>query len=134
MVSFGGVEEEGALSPHAFLWSALDSSWKEKASNTDTFLVHFSFFQSMHGGSECDGNAQQLCVRDNKDVTQREWWNFIQCQNFQDLNRVGDISLAKQCAKVIGKDWDNDFSDCYTGSRGGKLLRKSGMSTISLRQ
>lgn len=84
----------------------------------------------MHGSQECDGNVQQLCVRDNPKVLQRDWWNFIQCQNFQGLKRIGDFSLAKQCAKVIGKDWEKDFSDCYTGSRGAKLLRDSGEWTL----
>lgn len=83
----------------------------------------------MHGSQECDGNVQQLCVRDSSKTSQRDWWNFIQCQNFQDLKRVGDLSLAKQCAKVIGKDWDAEFSACYTGSRGAKLLRNSGKLT-----
>jgi hypothetical protein len=79
----------------------------------------------MHGPSECDGNVQQLCVREHTS-TIKEWWNFIQCSNYGKLDKVGDISLAKQCSKIIGKDWDRDFSDCYTGSEGRKLLQKSG--------
>lgn len=81
---------------------------------------------SVHGSQECDGNVQQLCVRDSEKTSQRDWWNFIQCQNFQDIKRVGDLSLAKQCAKVIKMDWDAEFSGCYTGARGAKLLRDSG--------
>jgi len=42
--------------------------------------------------------------------------------------RVGDISLAKTCAKVIKKNWDADFSDCYTGKQGKALLKESGES------
>lgn len=42
------------------------------------------------------------------------------------LYRVGDLSLAKQCAKVIGKPWDEHFSDCYTGKEGRRLLQDSG--------
>lgn len=34
--------------------------------------------------------------------------------------------MAKRCAKVINKDWDQDFSSCYTGKRGRRLLRESG--------
>jgi len=77
-----------------------------------------------HGPSECDGNVQQLCVAAHA-RTQKEWWNFIQCQNFQNLNKVGDVSLATQCAKVVGRDWVADFSDCYTGSEGRSLLQDS---------
>jgi hypothetical protein len=80
---------------------------------------------SKHGPSECDGNVQQLCVAAHA-RTQKEWWNFIQCQNFQNLNKVGDVSLATQCAKVVGRDWVADFSDCYTGSEGRSLLQDSG--------
>lgn len=80
-----------------------------------------------HGPSECDGNVQQLCVRQHTHGI-KEWWNFIQCSNYGKLDKVGDISLAKQCAKVIGKDWDSDFSNCYTGKEGRSLLQKSGMS------
>lgn len=46
---------------------------------------------SKHGPSECDGNVQQLCVRDGS-TSQKDWWNFIQCQNFENLNRWVHIS------------------------------------------
>lgn len=101
-----------------------------------------------HGAAECDGNVQQLCVAANV-KTQKDWWNFVQCQNFNGLSRfvpihrillactasligrvtfhrVGDISLAKTCAKVIKKDWASDFSGCYTGDQGRDLLQESG--------
>jgi len=77
-----------------------------------------------HGSGECDGNVQQLCVREHTD-TQKEWWQFVQCQNFESLSRIGDLSVAKQCAKVIGKPWDDHFSDCYTGKEGKQLLQES---------
>lgn len=51
---------------------------------------------------------------------------------FYGYHRVGDLSLAKQCAKVIHRSWDDDFSSCYTGPRGKKLLQASGENAYGL--
>ena len=39
--------------------------------------------------------------------------------------------MAKKCAKAIKKNWDPDFSDCYTGSQGRNLLQESGKPSYS---
>lgn len=33
----------------------------------------------------------------------KDWWNFVQCMNYGRRDEVGKDSLAKSCAKVVGR-------------------------------
>jgi len=33
----------------------------------------------------------------------KTWWNFVQCMNYGKRDRIGELSTAKACAKVVGK-------------------------------
>ncbi|SJX66585.1 uncharacterized protein SRS1_16807 [Sporisorium reilianum f. sp. reilianum] len=94
----------------------------------------------MHGDQECAGNIQQLCVQDalnpvragedfdlSPSAAQKKWWNFLQCQNYAGLSRIGDESLAQRCLRVVdGPSWDKDgIQKCVEGNKGRKLLQKS---------
>jgi hypothetical protein len=54
-------------------------------------------------------------------------WQFVQCQNFGSLDKIGTLEVARQCAKAIGRDWDEDrgLRSCAEGKRGRALLRES---------
>lgn len=94
----------------------------------------------MHGDQECAGNVQQLCVQDalnpiragedydlSPSAAQKKWWNFLQCQNFAGLSKVGNEDLAQRCLRVVdGPSWDKDgIAKCVHGKRGRKLLQRS---------
>lgn len=96
--------------------------------------------ECMHGEQECDGNVQQLCVQDaleperagqdydlSPSAAQKKWWNFIQCQNFAGLSKIGDEGLAQRCLKLVeGPSWDkNGIAKCVHGKHGRKLLQQS---------
>jgi len=80
----------------------------------------------MHGETECDGNVQQLCFR-HAYPDLRQWWQFVQCQNFGSRDKIGTIDVARQCAKTIGHDWDEEpgLRECAEGPQGRALLRES---------
>ncbi|EPQ27932.1 uncharacterized protein PFL1_04676 [Pseudozyma flocculosa PF-1] len=93
-----------------------------------------------HGDSECAANIQQLCLQHALDpkhapdrwdlspsAAQRKWWNFIQCQNYAGLARIGSEALAKRCLDLIdGPDWHRDgIERCVNGKLGRRLLRDS---------
>ncbi|GAC97375.1 hypothetical protein PHSY_004960 [Pseudozyma hubeiensis SY62] len=94
----------------------------------------------MHGDQECAGNIQQLCVQDALDpvragedfdlspsAAQKKWWNFLQCQNYAGLSKIGDEGLAQRCLRVVdGPSWDKDgIAKCAHGKQGKKLLQHS---------
>lgn len=94
----------------------------------------------MHGDQECTGNIQQLCVQDALDpvragedfdlspsAAQKRWWNFLQCQNFAGLSKIGDEELAQRCLRVVdGPAWEKDgIAKCVHGKQGRKLLQNS---------
>ncbi len=94
----------------------------------------------MHGEQECAGNVQQLCVQDalnpvrageeydlSPSAAQKKWWNFLQCQNFAGLSKIGDEALAQRCLRVVdGPSWDKDgIAKCVHGKHGRKLLQNS---------
>ncbi|KAI3486749.1 hypothetical protein L1887_49699 [Cichorium endivia] len=93
-----------------------------------------------HGEQECAGNVQQLCVQDalnpvragedfdlSPSAAQKKWWNFLQCQNYAGLAKIGDEDLAQRCLRLIdGPAWQKDgIADCVHGKHGRKLLQHS---------
>jgi len=96
--------------------------------------------ECMHGEQECDGNVQQLCVQDalnpvragedfdlSPSAAQKKWWNFLQCQNYAGLSKIGDEGLAQRCLRLVnGPSWDKDgIAKCVHGKQGRKLLQHS---------
>ncbi|BGP45725.1 hypothetical protein JCM10450v2_001555 [Rhodotorula kratochvilovae] len=102
----------------------------------------------LHGEAECRGNVQQLCAarhwgRSKEEVASQagmegevgvtvkgergweEWWNFVQCMNYGDRSRIGSEAAAKQCASVVGREWNDALASCVEGKEGRELLRKS---------
>ncbi|SPC68168.1 probable conserved hypothetcial protein [Ustilago sp. UG-2017b] len=94
----------------------------------------------MHGDQECQGNIQQLCVQDalnpvragqdfdlSPSAAQKRWWNFLQCQNFAGVSKIGDEELAQRCLRVVnGPEWHKDgIAKCVHGKQGRKLLQNS---------
>ncbi|KAL9712706.1 hypothetical protein Ac2012v2_003943 [Leucoagaricus gongylophorus] len=84
----------------------------------------------LHGPEECAGNVQQLCV--NKYATQEQWWNFVQCQNFDGRATIGTPELALKCADVAQVDWRTSGAGNCAGLDGSgkapeglELLHKS---------
>ena len=77
----------------------------------------------LHGPLECKANVQQLCAakhwsrptstNSTGDLDEllaekahgewKTWWNFVQCMNYGKRERIGELSTAKACAKVVGK-------------------------------
>lgn len=84
----------------------------------------------MHGREECAGNVQQLCAF--KYADRSNWWEFVQCQNYQGRENVGRADVALKCADAAGIDWSNDgtgqcagMDGSGTGSEGAELLKES---------
>jgi hypothetical protein len=94
-----------------------------------------------HGYEECRGDIHQLCVIDSLKPSkagkrydlspsdaQKLWWDFVQCENYGGLRRIGEVSLAKECIGAIGgvPDWEkNGIEDCVEGPKGKQLLLES---------
>ncbi|EKM80293.1 hypothetical protein AGABI1DRAFT_113492 [Agaricus bisporus var. burnettii JB137-S8] len=83
-----------------------------------------------HGAEECAGNVQQLCIA--KYASPDQWWNFVQCQNFEGTAQIGKPSVALKCAEAAQIDWNASGAGQCAGEDGsGKedegvdLLRKS---------
>ncbi|KDE03454.1 hypothetical protein MVLG_06065 [Microbotryum lychnidis-dioicae p1A1 Lamole] len=91
-----------------------------------------------HGPSECTGNIQQLCAEKHWKVVNGSgnpwatWWNFVQCQNYNGLSRIGTDRLAQTCASVVGKRWSGNVEHCAISSEGRQLLRDSVQVTKTL--
>lgn len=93
-----------------------------------------------HGDDECAANIQQLCVQNALDpqragddydlgpsAAQKKWWNFIQCQNYAGLSKVGNEEQARKCLDLVkGPRWKEDgIEACIHEAQGRKLLRRS---------
>jgi hypothetical protein len=83
----------------------------------------------MHGQDECAGNVQQLCA---KKYAPDQWWDFVQCQNYQGRNKIGLPDVALKCARTAGIDWElSGVGRCAgldgsgTGKEGVALLQAS---------
>lgn len=84
----------------------------------------------MHGPDECAGNVQQLCVA--KYAPPENWWEFVQCQNYQGRENIGDSDVALKCAKTARIDWENGgagycagLDGSGRGREGVQLLKES---------
>ncbi|OCH92875.1 hypothetical protein OBBRIDRAFT_750437 [Obba rivulosa] len=84
----------------------------------------------MHGPEECAGNVHELCAM--KYAPQTQWWEFVQCQNFQGRGHVGLPDTAFKCANSANIDWEESgVGDCAgldgsgKGDEGVKLLQES---------
>jgi len=82
----------------------------------------------MHGAEECAGNVQQLCVANHRPSP--SWWEFVQCQNYEGSEKIGNDEIARKCATVAGFDWDtSQAGGCAgldgKGTEGVKLLKGS---------
>ncbi|KAK0453618.1 hypothetical protein EV421DRAFT_1765376 [Armillaria borealis] len=74
--------------------------------------------QCKHGPVECAGNVQQLCIA--KYATFNQWWEFVQCQNYQGKENIGKPETALKCARSALFDWDGQISQCVGEGASGK--------------
>ena len=91
----------------------------------------------MHGPDECAGNVQELCAI--KYVPTEQWWNYVQCQNFEGRDKIGLPNIATKCAKTAGFDWkESGVGECAgpdgsgKGKEGIQLLKESVNTTQQL--
>lgn len=84
----------------------------------------------MHGAEECAGNVQQLCVA--KYESSSSWWEFVQCQNFEGRDKIGNPDITLKCGRVAGIDWaTSKAKECAgldgngQGAEGIRLLKES---------
>lgn len=82
----------------------------------------------LHGPTECAGNIQQLCAA--KYTPFKEWWSFVQCENYQGRSKIGLPETAELCSKTANIDWEGSgVGDCVgdnsEGEEGVKLLKES---------
>lgn len=83
-----------------------------------------------HGPDECAGNVQQLCVAKHEPLS--SWWEFVQCQNYEGIEKIGNAEVTLKCARIAGIDWNSSQAgECAgldgngKGTEGVKLLQKS---------
>ncbi|GAA5954451.1 hypothetical protein JCM10213_003049 [Rhodosporidiobolus nylandii] len=106
--------------------------------------------QCMHGDLECRGNVQQLCAAKHWATASgeregeiaemvgglkekqgyEEWWNFVQCLNYGDTSEIGTDKKARECARVVKRDYSPTLSTCigpasHPGAEGRALLLAS---------
>jgi len=89
----------------------------------------------MHGPEECAGNVQELCAAKYHPASQ--WWNFVQCQNFQGRDHIGLPETAAHCATSVGIDWESgDAGRCAgqdgKGEEGVGLLQQNVQDTADM--
>jgi len=77
-------------------------------------------FQCMHGSSECVGNIQQLCVKDQypRNYT---WFNFMLCQGETQANIPNN---GQSCATRNNLNWSS-INQCTNADQGQKLFQTS---------
>jgi len=91
----------------------------------------------MHGPEECAGNVQELCAAKHTPVEQ--WWEFVQCQNYQGRDKIGLPDVALSCAHSAGIDWEQSgtgkcagLDGSGKGKEGVQLLQESVRSAHQL--
>ncbi len=84
----------------------------------------------MHGPDECAGNVQELCAF--KYLPQQQWWNYVQCQNYNGRNKIGTPDVALSCANTAKFCWgESGVGECAgpsgdgKGEEGVELLKES---------
>ncbi|KAI0939272.1 hypothetical protein AcV5_000737 [Taiwanofungus camphoratus] len=83
-----------------------------------------------HGPEECAGNVHELCVM--KYAPMFQFWEFVQCQNYQGSEKIGLPETALQCANTAKIDWEPSGAGACAGldgsgkaAEGVKLLQNS---------
>jgi len=76
----------------------------------------------MHGPEECAGNVQQLCV--HKYEPMKVWWEFVQCQNYEGRDKIGNPDLALKCARAAGINWEVSEAGKCAGLDGSGKARE----------
>ncbi|KAF9009076.1 hypothetical protein BDQ17DRAFT_1301408 [Cyathus striatus] len=126
--------------PDALLCESTFNEVLKKVSNkVDLSLVYVATIdptepdfgvRCMHGPEECAGNVQQLCVA--KHASRSSWWEFVQCQNYEGRQKIGNKDVVLKCAQVARIDWENSgVGKCIgldgsgTGAEGVALLQDS---------
>lgn len=74
----------------------------------------------LHGDSECDGNIQQLCI---KELYPNKWFDFLQCQNKQ-FWMIPATQLVDQCGKPRSMI-TSDILKCMSDGTGASLFESS---------
>ncbi|GBE79628.1 predicted protein [Sparassis crispa] len=125
--------------------SVFDHVLKKAADRIDLSLTFIGTINSTepqygvtckHGPDECAGNMQELCAMEHAPMQQ--WWEFVQCQNFQGREKIGLPETALQCANVAHIDWDNSGAGACANitsgrdSEGVQLLQDSVRQTQKL--
>ena len=73
--------------------------------------------------------------------TQQDWWNFVQCLNFEGKEDVGDPALAERCAGLTYIPWTDEkrgdvtrsgVKSCASSQYGRDLLTASVQQTQRL--
>lgn len=85
-----------------------------------------------HGVQECRGNVQELCAMKLAN-RQQDWWNFVQCLNFEGKEDVGNPVLAERCAGLSYVPWNDmhgnttrrGIRSCVYSLEGRELLEAS---------
>lgn len=73
-----------------------------------------------------------------KYIETQQWWDFLQCENFQGADKVGLPETADKCARTVGFDLEETgISKCAglddgKGEEGLQLLRESVNRTLEM--
>ena len=82
---------------------------------------------------DCAGNVQQLCV--HKYASQKQWWDFIMCQNQAGKAQIGHLKAAQKCAIEAEVPWEV-IRDCAgpdadgIDEEGAQLLLRNVQDTV----
>lgn len=83
---------------------------------------------------DCAGNVQQLCV--HKYASQRQWWDFVMCQNREGKAQIGRLEIAQKCAISAKVPWEI-IRDCAgpdadgIDEEGAQLLLQNVQDTVA---
>ncbi|KZT12569.1 uncharacterized protein LAESUDRAFT_718841 [Laetiporus sulphureus 93-53] len=69
-----------------------------------------------HGPDECAGNVHELCAM--KHASALQFWEFVQCENYQGRDKIGLPETALQCAKTANIDWEDSGVGACAGLDG----------------
>ncbi|KZT74269.1 hypothetical protein DAEQUDRAFT_720429 [Daedalea quercina L-15889] len=108
--------------------TVFDQVLKKVAGKVDlslTFVAHANASEPdfgvtcKHGPAECAGNVHELCAM--KYASPSEFWEFVQCQNYQGIDKIGQPDTALKCANTAQIDWVNSgMGDCAGLDGSGK--------------
>lgn len=72
---------------------------------------------------------QQLCVAKHA-PSWVNWWEFVQCQNFEGLSKIGRPDVALKCAKAAGIDWTGSGARKCAGLDGSSGPGEEGVQLL----